>query len=176
MDDMFKAASETSTLIQQSPFSSDAKNSPFFAAYGASMYDYYEQNPQKGKRFAQAMSGWSQSEKYLYAGCAVRVILTARTLVDRGVSELVNTFPWASLKNGKVVDIGGGRGHVAIALAKVGTPFYTTVAPNQPCLLIAIPGAAFRRARHIPSHAPPIPRRRHSQSQRPHYISATRLL
>lgn len=60
MDDMLKAVSETSTLIRNSPYASDTKNSAFFTAYGVSVYEYYEQYPQKGKRFAQAMSSWSQ--------------------------------------------------------------------------------------------------------------------
>ena len=40
-------------------------------------------------------------------------------IVDRQVSELYTGFPWASLGNGKVVDIGGGNGHISIGLARV---------------------------------------------------------
>ena len=62
MDDLIKAVSQTSTLIRNSPFTSDTKNSAFFTAYGVSMYEYYDRYPQKGTRFAQAMSSWSQRE------------------------------------------------------------------------------------------------------------------
>ena len=58
------------------------------------------------------------------------VILTATTLVDRQLSELRDAFPWESLKNGKVVDIGGGSGHISIALAQVSSPSFTAAAPN----------------------------------------------
>jgi methylase of polypeptide subunit release factors len=44
-------------------------------------------------------------------------ILTA--IVDRQISELRDTFPWELLGNGKVVDIGGGSGHISIELARV---------------------------------------------------------
>ncbi|KAL9105191.1 MAG: hypothetical protein Q9187_008773, partial [Circinaria calcarea] len=98
MDDMFKAASETSTVIERSPYTSDTTHSPFHTRFGVPMYEYYEQNPQKGARFAQAMRGWSQ--------------------LDRQVAELRDGYSWESLKNGKVVDIGGGTGHVSIALAR----------------------------------------------------------
>jgi hypothetical protein len=39
--------------------------------------------------------------------------------VNGQVAELHRSFPWASLKNGKVVDIGGGSGHISIGLARV---------------------------------------------------------
>jgi methylase of polypeptide subunit release factors len=41
-------------------------------------------------------------------------------VVDGQVTRLVHdSFPWESLKAGKVVDIGGGSGHISIALARV---------------------------------------------------------
>lgn len=39
--------------------------------------------------------------------------------VDRQIVELRDGYPWQSLKNGKVVDIGGGTGHISIGLARV---------------------------------------------------------
>ncbi len=66
MDDMFKAASETSTVIARSPHSSDMKHSAFYTRFGVPLYQYFEQNQQKGTRFAQAMSSWSQCESYLF--------------------------------------------------------------------------------------------------------------
>lgn len=39
--------------------------------------------------------------------------------VDNSVNVLRNGFDWESLQNKKVVDIGGGNGHISIDLAKV---------------------------------------------------------
>ncbi|KAF2013466.1 S-adenosyl-L-methionine-dependent methyltransferase [Aaosphaeria arxii CBS 175.79] len=98
MDDMLKAASEAANAISGSPYRSDASHSAFHKRFGATMYEYYEQRPDKARRFAQAMSSWSQYE--------------------RQFSELRSGFAWAGLNEGKVVDIGGGNGHVSVALAR----------------------------------------------------------
>ena len=39
--------------------------------------------------------------------------------VNRQISELRDKFDWATLKQGKIVDVGGGNGHVSLALAQV---------------------------------------------------------
>jgi len=59
---MFKAASEISTLLERSPYISDTENSAFFTRFGVPTYGYYDQNPQKGVRFAQSMNAWSHCE------------------------------------------------------------------------------------------------------------------
>ena len=46
------------------------------------------------------------------------LILTVTPVVDRHINELRDCFPWGSLK-GTVVDVGGGSGHISIALARV---------------------------------------------------------
>ncbi|KAI0542225.1 O-methyltransferase-domain-containing protein [Xylaria digitata] len=98
MDDMLRAASESSAVVSRSPFASDASKSAFHERFGVSMYRYYEQRPEKARRFTQAMSSWSK--------------------LDRSIEELHTSFPWASLNDGKVVDIGGGNGHISIGLAR----------------------------------------------------------
>ncbi|KAI0138072.1 O-methyltransferase-domain-containing protein [Hypoxylon sp. NC0597] len=98
MDDMFRAASEASGIIRGSPFASDALNSAFHQRFGTTLYRYFEERPEKTRRFAQAMSCWAQ--------------------INRQVDKLQSGFPWESLKNGKVVDIGGGNGHISIGLAR----------------------------------------------------------
>lgn len=40
-------------------------------------------------------------------------------LVNERGTELRDSFAWASLGNGKVVDVGGGSGHISIGLARV---------------------------------------------------------
>ncbi|KAF2804125.1 O-methyltransferase [Mytilinidion resinicola] len=92
MDEIFKAASSTSDTIKASPHKSDVEHSPFRTRLGASMFEYYEQHPDHAARFAKAMA------------------------VDRKPSALADLFPWDTL-NGTVVDVGGGSGHIAIALA-----------------------------------------------------------
>lgn len=115
MDDMLKAVSETSTVV-----ASGTAQSAFQHRFGLTMYQYYEQNPAKGTRFAQAMSSWSQGEFRTLPPRSQATVLTLST-ADRQVTELVNSFRWASLGDGTVVDIGGGSGHISIALARVST-------------------------------------------------------
>lgn len=98
VDEMFRAASESSTCVHNAPFESDGINSPFTARHGKPVYSWYTENPEKGIRFARGMSGVAQ--------------------MDRPISTLRDDFPWAKLERlGKVVDVGGGSGHVSMHLA-----------------------------------------------------------
>jgi hypothetical protein len=40
-------------------------------------------------------------------------------LVEDQFSDLKESYAWENIKEGGLVDIGGGRGHVSIALARV---------------------------------------------------------
>lgn len=62
MDEMFKAASETSSAIRKNPTGATSDDSPFKFRFGLHTFEYYKQNPKKAARFAQAMAGVSQSE------------------------------------------------------------------------------------------------------------------
>ncbi|KAF7538401.1 hypothetical protein G7054_g2976 [Neopestalotiopsis clavispora] len=95
---MFKAATATSDALKASPQESSAVHSPFYTVHGVTMFKYYEQHPQYAARFAKAMGG-------------------AAKLQDRQMDELRDYFPWSKL-SGTVVDVGGGSGHVSIALAE----------------------------------------------------------
>ena len=64
MDDMLKASSETSTLVENHPYKSNTTVSPFHQRFGVSMYQYLEENPAKAARFGQAMSSWSQCRRH----------------------------------------------------------------------------------------------------------------
>ncbi|KAK4221364.1 O-methyltransferase-domain-containing protein [Podospora fimiseda] len=91
---------QTSTMITSSPFAADhERHSAFHQRFRISLYAYLEQNPDKAKQFGQAMSSWSQ--------------------IDRQITYLSNSYPWASLGKGHVVDVGGGSGHISIALAHI---------------------------------------------------------
>lgn len=48
--------------------------------------------------------------------------LRPSSTVNRQISELRDKFDWPSFGKGKVVDVGGGSGHVSIALARVSFP------------------------------------------------------
>lgn len=72
---------------------------PFTKRHGASIWGYYANSPSKATRFAKAMTGI--------------------TKVDLHMEGLFAGFPWAELGEAKVVDIGGGSGHISVRLARV---------------------------------------------------------
>ena len=63
------------------------------------MYDYLNAHPAKAKRFAGAMKSLT-------------------TNPGQSASILVKGFPWATLGNGTVVDVGGSKGQFSIAIAE----------------------------------------------------------
>jgi len=93
LDEMFKAAAYTSESIKA------GTPTAFVHHHGEPPFEYYQKNPAKSKRFAEAMK--------------------AITRIDRDFSELKEGIPWADLGNAKVVDVGGGSGHVSAVLAQV---------------------------------------------------------
>ncbi|EED13646.1 O-methyltransferase, putative [Talaromyces stipitatus ATCC 10500] len=95
-DEMFEASSLTATSIEKLPYNSVAEYSAFNLRFGTSPYKWYAENPERGARFASAMAGLVQS-------------------ID--TTELRDRFPWGKLGNKKVVDVGGGSGHISIYLA-----------------------------------------------------------
>jgi hypothetical protein len=75
LGDTFKASSELSAIVSDSPHTSSSAHTAFRRRHGIPPFQYYEQNPDKGKYFAEAMGGWPKSEsrllhKFLYlSGC-----------------------------------------------------------------------------------------------------------
>jgi len=57
VDEMFKAASESSTCIRNAPFESDSIHSPFATRHGKPLYSFYADNPAQSARFARSMAG-----------------------------------------------------------------------------------------------------------------------
>ncbi|RYP52771.1 hypothetical protein DL768_002122 [Monosporascus sp. mg162] len=96
MDEFFKAASESASCIRAAPQVSSSVHSPFATRHGVPLFKYYEQHPDRAARFAKAMAGW--------------------TKLDRQV-DVKGGFPWGNLQ-GTVLDVGGGSGHVSMALAQ----------------------------------------------------------
>jgi hypothetical protein len=99
---MFKAASDIDLALRKEPRNFNHKSAPFNIRHGDMAYTWYSKNPQKGARFAQAMTGFSK--------------------LDRPIAPLRDEYPWASLGRGKVVDVGGGNGSISMMLAKVYHP------------------------------------------------------
>ena len=64
------------------------------------MWDYYDEHPEQGQRFARSMEALAQRPGF-------------------SVSTLVSEYPWSLLEAGaKVVDVGGGHGHASIAISR----------------------------------------------------------
>ncbi|KAF2192935.1 S-adenosyl-L-methionine-dependent methyltransferase [Zopfia rhizophila CBS 207.26] len=98
LDEFFKAASEMSTSVKASPFESSSSNCAFKTRHGVELWDFYKRNPQLAGRFASAMAGVGKLERHF--------------------ENLRDGYPWETVTSGKVVDMGGGSGHMAIALAR----------------------------------------------------------
>ncbi|KAK2764514.1 hypothetical protein FQN54_009209 [Arachnomyces sp. PD_36] len=98
LDEMWKAATATSDSLKESPYEVNSEHTAFSTRHGLPIFKYYAQDPKRAGRFARAMAG--------------------ATRMDRHLNELRDCFDWGSLK-GKVVDVGGGSGHISIALAKL---------------------------------------------------------
>lgn len=117
LDEMIKAAVETSATLKASPDKSDSTHCAFMTRHGRPIFQYYAENGEHATRFAKAMAGYRKSMPYpsvtLY-----RVGSDYFTTVENSAVELRDSYSWAQV-DGLVVDIGGGSGHVAMVLARV---------------------------------------------------------
>jgi 2-polyprenyl-3-methyl-5-hydroxy-6-metoxy-1,4-benzoquinol methylase len=95
---MWKAGTGLAPALKEAPMESDNDHCGFNKAHGAPMFKFYEMNPHRATRFAKAMAGITSG--------------------DRPITELRDAFDWSRLQ-GKVVDVGGGSGHVSMTLARV---------------------------------------------------------
>ncbi|KAK3985986.1 putative O-methyltransferase [Cladorrhinum sp. PSN332] len=107
--ELFQAASESYRGIKEflqvaavgggpAEMKNDATHCAWFVKFGVPMYEYYLQNPDKAERFAKAMAGFGKSES--------------------SVAAVVDLFDWkGQVREGTVVDVGGGNGHVSLELA-----------------------------------------------------------
>ncbi|KAF5137745.1 O-methyltransferase sol2 [Metarhizium anisopliae] len=62
-DEMFEASSLTAASIAKKPFASHATHSAFNLRFGASPYQWFMANPERGERFASAMAAFVQSQQ-----------------------------------------------------------------------------------------------------------------
>ncbi|CAE7213066.1 hypothetical protein P3342_012482 [Pyrenophora teres f. teres] len=98
LDEFFKAAAETSESIRQSPTVTDGQRNAFVTRHGKSLFEFYKQDPKRSARFASAMAGVSRLERHF--------------------ENLKESFPWDQISGRKVIDVGGGSGHMSVSLAK----------------------------------------------------------
>ncbi|KAG5748741.1 hypothetical protein H9Q70_008597 [Fusarium xylarioides] len=121
-DEMLKAAVETGTSLKATPYESDKTHCPFAARHGVPIFEYYAKHTDKALRFAKAMAAYRRSKAISpqhnipptlkYYGS-----LTINPEVENSTVELKDNFSWNRLE-GTVVDIGGGSGHISMALAR----------------------------------------------------------
>ncbi|KAH3970206.1 hypothetical protein HBH70_214960 [Parastagonospora nodorum] len=97
LDPCAKATSDMDDWIVASPYGMSVKDSPFYRQFKKDFYTYTA-DESHGKLFSDAMRSWGT--------------------IDNPFEMLRNNFDWGSLANTKVVDIGGGNGHVSLDLAR----------------------------------------------------------
>jgi hypothetical protein len=116
LDVCFKATSDMDDWIEASPYNSSDKDSPFYRQFKKDFYKYHFEDLELGKRFSDAMRSRGTSV-YLYVQhCGLRLTLIT---FDNSFKVLRDNCDWRSLTNKKVVDVGGGNGHVPVDLARV---------------------------------------------------------
>ncbi|KAI8931496.1 hypothetical protein NX059_011162 [Plenodomus lindquistii] len=98
LDEFFKAASETSDSIKASPSTTDGQRNAFVTRHGTELFKYYQNDPKRAARFASAMAGVSRLERHF--------------------ESLKESFPWDQISGRKVIDVGGGSGHMSVSLAR----------------------------------------------------------
>ncbi|KAL2802402.1 S-adenosyl-L-methionine-dependent methyltransferase [Aspergillus granulosus] len=97
----FPAASRLVDSLRKHPASEEPSQTGFNIAFGTEdpLFTFLAKHPERFERFNQGMAGLSKSG-------------------GRSVKQVVEGFPWGQLGNATVVDVGGGNGHVSIALAE----------------------------------------------------------
>jgi hypothetical protein len=86
--------------------------------HGKQVFEYYQDDPRRGARFASAMAGYGTCTYDTFPRYPPLSRLTTDT-VENQFDDLKDSYAWGELKDRRLIDIGGGRGHVTIALARV---------------------------------------------------------
>ncbi|MCJ1244006.1 hypothetical protein MMC30_001203 [Trapelia coarctata] len=100
-NDMWPANVRTVDALEKWPRSQESNETGFALANNTtnSTYQEFARNPLRAKRFGESMKVYTESTGY-------------------DLIHLVDNYPWASLGNAKVVDIGGSHGFVSARLAE----------------------------------------------------------
>lgn len=100
LDEMLKAAADCNVALKAHPHQAHQDLNPFVTRHGVGIFEFYQKNPAKARRFAKAMAGLRKMDGHLD-------------------DLLTESFDW-SARQGTVVDCGGGNGHISRSLAQVG--------------------------------------------------------
>lgn len=101
-DESFRAASYLSATARKWPCTQERNETALNLAYDTPLpkFEFFDAEPWRAARFRMAMAGMTQGERF-------------------NLEHLVQGFDWAGLPDGAVVaDMGGGGGHVSVALAE----------------------------------------------------------
>ncbi|KAF2642050.1 S-adenosyl-L-methionine-dependent methyltransferase [Massarina eburnea CBS 473.64] len=92
------ATSETAASIRESPHMTSRSVNPFVSRHGVELFRFYQNDRKRAGRFASAMAGIGKME--------------------RQFEDLRGSYAWDKIAGSKVIDVGGGNGHMSIALAR----------------------------------------------------------
>ncbi|KAF2022427.1 S-adenosyl-L-methionine-dependent methyltransferase [Aaosphaeria arxii CBS 175.79] len=106
LDEFFKATSETASSIKETPQTTNRSVNPFVSRHGMELFQFYQNDRARADRFASAMAGIGKME--------------------RQFEDLRDCYAWGDV-SGKVVDVGGGNGHMSVALARTFPTLHITV-------------------------------------------------
>ncbi|RAH78847.1 sterigmatocystin 8-O-methyltransferase [Aspergillus japonicus CBS 114.51] len=100
IDELTEAILCAPNAMQKWPRSDEPNETGFSLAENTDrpIYEVLEADPVRGARMASAMNVWASSESY-------------------SASKVVESYDWSRLRAGPVVDVGGSRGQVAVAVA-----------------------------------------------------------
>lgn len=117
LDEMLKAAADCNVSLKRNPDEAHQNLNPFVTRHGVGIFEFYEKDPAKARRFAKAMAGLRK--------------------MDRHLDYLLNhSFDWSAI-SGTVVDCGGGNGHISCTLAQVCPRVHVTFCGSMPDILIS---------------------------------------
>ncbi|MCJ1247158.1 hypothetical protein MMC30_004370 [Trapelia coarctata] len=121
----FPAASRLSDSLRRYPHTQEPNETGFNLAMntGDPLFTYLTKNPARFDRFNLGMAGISQA-------------------IGRSAQQVVDGYPWDSLGEVTVVDVGGGNGHVSVALAHA--------YPNLKLIVQDLPGALVGAEEQVP--------------------------
>ncbi|MCJ1373108.1 hypothetical protein MMC20_004335 [Loxospora ochrophaea] len=98
LNDMHQASVLASDYLRAKPFCTKSQDSPFKFKWGLPLYQWYDNHPSEATRFAKAMEGITRFDRPF-------------TLLSQWIQDSENS-------HGKLIDVGGGSGHIALGLAK----------------------------------------------------------
>ncbi|KAI0838918.1 S-adenosyl-L-methionine-dependent methyltransferase [Hypoxylon sp. FL0890] len=119
-NDLWQAAAHTCEAWEKYPMSEEPNETGFAVANQTdkSIYEVFAQNPERARRFGNAMTSFTQG-----AGYELR--------------HVVDNIPWADYQNGTVVDIGGSKGIVSFAIARAHPSLSFVVQDMEPVIAAA---------------------------------------